>query len=113
MQVGFNLEVGGYFSIKRNAVSFWGDTWVRQDQVVAYCKALLEVFRCGLQPAGTTAPSGVPLLVCARAALWPDRCCDKRGPCLSTASAQRAASHSLTGSASQSVVLTHPSPPRP
>ena len=47
MQVGFNLEVGGYFSIKRNAVSFWGDTWVRQEQVVAYCKALLEVFRCG------------------------------------------------------------------
>lgn len=44
-EIGFNLEVGGYFSIKRNAVSFDGDTFVRQDQVVAYCKALLEVFR--------------------------------------------------------------------
>jgi ferredoxin-nitrite reductase len=44
-EVGFNLEVGGYFSIKRNAVSFDGDTFIRQDQVVAYCKALLEVFR--------------------------------------------------------------------
>ncbi len=43
--MGFNLEVGGYFSIKRNAVSIWGDTFVRQDQAVAYCKALLEVFR--------------------------------------------------------------------
>ena len=47
MQVGFNLEVGGYFSIKRNAVSIWGDTFIREDQAVAYCKALLEVFRCG------------------------------------------------------------------
>jgi len=37
--------VGGYFSIKRNAVSFDGDTFIRQDQVVPYCKALLEVFR--------------------------------------------------------------------
>jgi hypothetical protein len=45
-QVGFNLEVGGYFSIKRNAVSFDGDTFVRSDQVVNYCKGLLEVFRC-------------------------------------------------------------------
>jgi len=44
-EVGFNLEVGGYFSIKRNAVSFDGDTFIRQDQVVPYCKALLEVFR--------------------------------------------------------------------
>jgi len=44
--VGFNLEVGGYFSIKRNAVSIWGDTFIREDQAVAYCKALLEVFRC-------------------------------------------------------------------
>lgn len=44
-EVGFNLEVGGYFSIKRNAVSFDGDTFVRSDQVVSYCKGLLEVFR--------------------------------------------------------------------
>ncbi len=35
-QIGFNLEVGGYFSIKRNAVSFDGDTFVRQDQVLPF-----------------------------------------------------------------------------
>lgn len=46
--MGFNLEVGGYFSIKRNVVSIDGDTFIREDQVVAYCKALLEVFRCAL-----------------------------------------------------------------
>ena len=44
-QVGFNLEVGGYFSVKRNCMSISGNTFVRADQVVAYCKALLEVFR--------------------------------------------------------------------
>ena len=48
--MGFNLEVGGYFSIKRNAVSIPGDTFVRADQVVPYCRALLEVFRCGSSP---------------------------------------------------------------
>lgn len=48
--MGFNLEVGGYFSIKRNVVSIDGDTFIREDQVVAYCKALLEVFRCALSP---------------------------------------------------------------
>ena len=40
--------MGGYFSIKRNEVSIDGNTFIRQDQVVAYCKALLEVFRCAL-----------------------------------------------------------------
>ena len=44
--MGFNLELGGYFSVKRNTMSIWGDTFLAQDQVVAYCKALLEVFRC-------------------------------------------------------------------
>jgi ferredoxin-nitrite reductase len=44
-EVGFNLEVGGYFSIKRYATSIFGNTWVRLDQVVPYCKAVLEVFR--------------------------------------------------------------------
>jgi Nitrite and sulphite reductase 4Fe-4S domain len=44
-QVGFNVELGGYFSTKRNTMSIDGNTFVRQDQVVAYCKALLEVFR--------------------------------------------------------------------
>lgn len=44
-EVGFNVELGGYFSIKRNVVSISGDTFLTQDQVVPYCKALLEVFR--------------------------------------------------------------------
>lgn len=44
-QVGFNVELGGYFSIKRNTVSIDGNTFVTQEQVVPYCKALLEVFR--------------------------------------------------------------------
>ena len=45
-EVGFNVELGGYFSIKRNVVSIPGNTFLTQDQVVPYCKALLEVFRC-------------------------------------------------------------------
>ena len=44
-QVGFNVELGGYFSVKRNALSISGDTFVPADHVVAYCQALLEVFR--------------------------------------------------------------------
>ena len=44
-QVGFNVELGGYFSIKRNAQSINGNTFVRRDQAAAYCKALLEFFR--------------------------------------------------------------------
>lgn len=44
-QVGFNLELGGYFSVKRNTMSINGDTFLAVDQVVPYCKALLEVFR--------------------------------------------------------------------
>ncbi len=46
MQVGFNVELGGYFSVKRNTMSINGDTFLTLDQVVPYCKALLEVFRC-------------------------------------------------------------------
>lgn len=46
VQVGFNVELGGYFSIKRNAVSMDGDTFLTQAQVVPYCQALLEVYRC-------------------------------------------------------------------
>ena len=45
LQVGFNVELGGYFSVKRNTMSINGNTFVTQDQAVAYCKALLEVFR--------------------------------------------------------------------
>lgn len=44
-EIGFNVELGGYFSIKRNVMSISGDTFLTQDQVVPYCKALLEVFR--------------------------------------------------------------------
>ena len=44
-QVGFNVELGGYFSIKRNTMSIPGDTFIKPDQVTSYCKALMEVFR--------------------------------------------------------------------
>lgn len=44
-EVGFNVELGGYFSIKRNVMSISGDTFLTVDQVVPYCIALLEVFR--------------------------------------------------------------------
>ena len=47
--VGFNLEVGGYFSPKRNVVSIPMDTFLTQEQVVPFCKALLEVFRCEMR----------------------------------------------------------------
>ena len=60
-QVGFNLEVGGYFSIKRNVMSINGNTFVRPDQVVAYCKALLEVFRCAYILAALLS---LPLVIC-------------------------------------------------
>lgn len=76
VQIGFNLEVGGYFSIKRNAVSMDGDTFIRQDQVVAYCKAMLEVFRCGtvlftfsLLPLSTNLADAV---LCCTALAWHD-----------------------------------------
>ena len=45
MQVGFNVELGGYFSIKRNATSIPGDTWLDVEEVAPYCKAILETFR--------------------------------------------------------------------
>lgn len=44
-KVGFNVELGGYFSIKRNATSIPGDTWLDVEEVAPYCKAILEVFR--------------------------------------------------------------------
>lgn len=45
MQVGSNVELGCYFSIKRNATSIPGDTWLDLEEVAPYCKAILEVFR--------------------------------------------------------------------
>ena len=44
-EVGFNVKLGGYFSIKRNVVSIDGDTYVTLEQLIPYTKALLEVFR--------------------------------------------------------------------
>ncbi|KAG7671214.1 hypothetical protein KSW81_003352 [Nannochloris sp. 'desiccata'] len=44
-EIGFNVELGGYFSIKRNIMSISGNTFLAVDQVVPYCLALLEVFR--------------------------------------------------------------------
>ena len=44
-QVGFNVELGGYFSIKRNTMSINGDTFITPEQVTSYCKGLMEVFR--------------------------------------------------------------------
>lgn len=43
--VGFNVEVGGYFSIKRNVMSIPLDVHIPPEDVVAFCKAVLEVFR--------------------------------------------------------------------
>ena len=45
LQIGFNVELGGYFSIKRNATSINGDTWLDVEEVAPYCKAILETFR--------------------------------------------------------------------
>ena len=45
MQIGFNVELGGYFSTKRNAMSINGNTFLAQDQVVDYCQRTLETFR--------------------------------------------------------------------
>ena len=44
------MELGGYFSIKRNTQSINGNTYLRYEQVVPYCKALLEFFRCRSPP---------------------------------------------------------------
>ncbi|KAK9850606.1 hypothetical protein WJX84_005660 [Apatococcus fuscideae] len=44
-EIGFNVELGGYFSTKRNAMSINGNTFLAQDQVVDYCQRTLETFR--------------------------------------------------------------------
>jgi ferredoxin-nitrite reductase len=44
-QVVFNLEVGGYFSIKRNIMSVPAPFSVTQEQLVPFTEALLKVFR--------------------------------------------------------------------
>ena len=45
LQIGFNVELGGYFSTKRNAMSIFGNTFLSTDQVVQYCQRTLETFR--------------------------------------------------------------------
>ncbi len=44
-EVGFNVELGGYFSIKRNTMSIPGETYIRPDQINDYVRSLMEVFR--------------------------------------------------------------------
>lgn len=44
-EIGFNVVVGGMFSIKRDAEAVPMDAWLTQAQVTPFCKALLEVFR--------------------------------------------------------------------
>lgn len=39
------MEVGGYFSIKRNVMSIPLDVHISPEEVVPFCKAVLEVFR--------------------------------------------------------------------
>ncbi|RQH21869.1 ferredoxin--nitrite reductase [Okeania hirsuta] len=42
---GFNVLVGGFFSAKRCAAAIPLNAWVEPNQVVAICRAILEVFR--------------------------------------------------------------------
>ncbi|CAD7698917.1 unnamed protein product [Ostreobium quekettii] len=44
-EVVYNVVIGGYFSVKRNAVSFPIDTSVTREQVTPFCEAVLKVFR--------------------------------------------------------------------
>ncbi|KAL2944163.1 Ferredoxin--nitrite reductase chloroplastic, partial [Bienertia sinuspersici] len=44
-KLGFNLLVGGFFSIKRCAEAIPLDAWVSAEDVVPVCKAMLEAFR--------------------------------------------------------------------
>lgn len=43
--LGFNVIVGGFFSAKRCAAAIPMDAWVAPEDVVALCRAILEVFR--------------------------------------------------------------------
>lgn len=44
-KLGFNLLVGGFFSIKRCEEAIPLDAWVSAEDVVPVCKAMLEAFR--------------------------------------------------------------------
>jgi ferredoxin-nitrite reductase len=43
--LGFNVLVGGFFSAKRCAAAVPLDAWVAPDDVVALCRAILELYR--------------------------------------------------------------------
>jgi ferredoxin-nitrite reductase len=45
LQFGFNVLVGGFFSAKRCDAAISLNAWVSPDDVVAVCKAVLEVYR--------------------------------------------------------------------
>lgn len=44
-EVGFNVVVGGFFSIKRNEEAIPMDTWLTMEEVVPFCEAVLLYFR--------------------------------------------------------------------
>jgi ferredoxin-nitrite reductase len=44
-RLGFNVVVGGFFSAKRCEAAIPMNVWVAPEQVVALCRAILEVFR--------------------------------------------------------------------
>ncbi|KAI0566113.1 Nitrite and sulphite reductase 4Fe-4S [Gracilaria domingensis] len=44
-EIGFNVVIGGFFSIKRNAEAIPMDVWVPQDDVVRFCENVLLWFR--------------------------------------------------------------------
>lgn len=44
-EMGFNVVLGGYMSIKRVAESIPMDAWVKPSEVVNLCKSILELFR--------------------------------------------------------------------
>lgn len=44
-EMGFNVIVGGFFSIKRNCEAIPMDVWLPQDEVVKFCEAVLLYFR--------------------------------------------------------------------
>uniref|UniRef100_A0A7S1TF51 Ferredoxin--nitrite reductase, chloroplastic n=1 Tax=Compsopogon caeruleus TaxID=31354 RepID=A0A7S1TF51_9RHOD len=44
-EIGFNVVVGGLFSIKRNEMSVPLNLWIHPSNVVEFCRAVLTVFR--------------------------------------------------------------------
>ncbi|CAN0396000.1 unnamed protein product, partial [Hapterophycus canaliculatus] len=44
-QIGFNVVVGGFFSVKRVAESIPLDMWIKQSDTVNFCEGMLLAFR--------------------------------------------------------------------